>query len=110
MQENLLDKVYHDESPIEPDPEPSTSQDSIPSGVPGTEDRGRGKGQGERVEGRGRGRGKKYAKTEHVVDSMPQPVPLVPPIVKSEMSTQTDSDFETYLELSEDEFDEYQRT
>ena len=41
---------------------------------------------------------------------MPQPVPVpvpVPMVQKSDMTTQTDSDFEEFLQIPEDEFEEY---
>ena len=82
-------------------PEPSTSQefDGTKPTVKHTE-RGRGKGRG-----KGRGRGQKSIPSKVV---QPLPVQSVQSVEKSDMMTQTDSDFEEYLMMSEQEFEEYQ--
>ena len=84
--------TVQDETPIEP--EPATSHETSSAQ---TQARGRKRGRG-----RGRATGRKIAKTEHVVQPVKQ-------MVTCEISTQTDSDFEGYLEMSEEEFADYQR-
>ena len=75
--------------------EPSTSQDVAPT-VPKVRRRGRGKGRGKTAVKKSdesvKVSGHKSAETLQKVDTM----------------TQTDSDFEEYLQLSEDQFEEYQ--
>ena len=87
-----------------PDPtvlEPSTSEE-IAGTKPKVQRTERGKGRGK---GRGRGRAHKSIPTELV---HPVPVQPVQSVEKSDMMTQTDSDFEDYLIMSEQEFEEYQ--
>ena len=65
-------------------------------------ERGRARGKGR---GKGCGRGQKSIWTEVVQSAPVQPVQSVE---KYDMMTQTDSDFEEYLIMSEQEFEEYQ--
>ena len=81
-------------------PQPSTSQD-FDGTKPKVQCTERGKGRG-KSRGRGRGRGQK-SNTPAVVPSV-----TVQSVEKSDMMTQTDSDFEEYLIMSEQEFEEYQ--
>ena len=94
-----VQKDFEVEIPDPNVPQPSTSQefDGTKPKVQRTE---RGKGRG-----KGRGRGQKSIPTEVV-----QPVPVQPvqSVQKLDMMTQTDSDFEEYLVMSEQEFEEYQ--
>ena len=58
-----------------------------------------------KVTTKGKGRGKTSAKAQ-VVQPVPLPVP-VPMVQKCDMTTQTDSDFYEFLQIPEDEFEEY---
>ena len=89
-----------EEIPNAHDPEPSTSDEfsGTKPKVPRTQ---RGKGRGKGL-GKGRGRGQKSSPPE-VVQSVP-----VQSQDKSDMMTQTDSDFEEYLIMSEQDYEEYQ--
>ena len=82
-----------------PVPEPSTSEE-FGGTKPKVQCTERGKGRG-----KGRGRGQKSIPTEQVPAVAVEPVQI---LVKSDMMTQTDSDFEDYLMMSEQEFEEYQ--
>ena len=86
--------IVQDDPEPPPEPQPGTSDDT-PSNLPSQKGRGKGRGKGNP-------RGKKYQKTEHVVQPVQQ-------LVKCKMATQTDSDFESYLKLPEDQFADYQR-
>ena len=98
-----VQQYFEVENPDSNIPEPSTSQefDGTKPKVQRTErGRGRGKGRGKR-----RGRGPKLNPTD-VVQGVP--VQHTQSVEKSDMTTQTDSDFEEYLLMSEQEFEEYQ--
>ena len=87
-----------EEFPDAPVPEPSTSEEfgGAKPKVPRTQ-RGKGRGKGM---GKGRGRGKK---PPEVLQSVP-----VQSQEKLDMMTQTDSDFEEYLIMSEQDYTQYQ--
>ena len=103
LAKKAVQQYFEVENPDPSVPEPSTSQefDGTKPKVQRTE-RGRGSGKGR---GKGRGRGQKSIPTDLV-----QPVPVQPvqSVDKSDMMTQTDSDFEEYLMMSEQDFEEYQ--
>ena len=83
-----------------PDPEPSSSHDT---GTSAQEVQRKAKGKGR---GKGQPRARKSAKTVHVEHPVVQVVNVLSN--KSDMTTQTDSDFEQYLDMSEAEFQRYQ--
>ena len=62
--------------------------------------------------GKGKGKGKKSKKAEEkveiVVETIPDPVEMLP-TDKLTISTQTDSDFEDFLEMTKKEIDEYEQ-
>ena len=87
--------IVEEENPDSNIPQPSTSGD-VPL------DKAKSK---RKATTKGKARGKTLAKAQ-VAQPVPVPVPL-PILQKSDMTTQTDSDFEEFLQIPEDEFEEY---
>ena len=87
--------IVEEENPDSNIPDPSTSGD-VPVVKPKSK---------QKATTKVKGRGKKLAKGE-VVPPVPVPVPGPMP-QKCDMMTQTDSDFEEFLQVPEDEFEEY---
>ena len=78
-------------------PDPSTSDD-VPVDKPKSK---------RKATIKGKGRGKTSVKGE-VAPPVPVPVPVPGAVAeKCDMTTQTDSDFEEFLQIPEDEFEEY---
>ena len=98
-----VQQYVEEENPTAPVPEPSTS-DEFAGTKPKVQCTERGKGRGKGT-GKGRGRGVRSIPTQQL-----QPVPVQPvqSVEKSDMMTQTDSDFEEYLIMSEQDFEQYQ--
>ena len=89
-------QIVDEENPDSNIPDPSTSGD-VPVDKP--------KSKRKATPTKGKGRGKSSAKIQ-VLQPVPVPVPMGM-IQKSDMTTQTDSDFEEFLQITEDEFEEY---
>ena len=89
--------MVEEENPDSNIPQPSTSDD-VPVDKPKSK---------RKATTKGKGRGKTLAKAQ-VSQPVPVPVPVPLPMVqKSYMTTQTDSDFEEFLQIPEDEFEDY---
>ena len=92
-----IHQVVEEENPDSNIPEPSTSDD-VPVDKPKNK---------RKATTKGKGRGKTSAKGQV---GAPVPVPVAVPgamLEKCDMTTQTDSDFEEFLQIPEDEFEEY---
>ena len=92
-----IHQVVEEENPESNIPDPSTSDD-VPVDKPKSK---------QKATTKGKGRGKTSAKGQ-VAPPVPVPLPLPGAMIqKSDMTTQTDSDFEEFLQIPEDEFEEY---
>ena len=92
-----IHQMVEEENPESNIPDPSTSDD-VPVDKPKSK---------RKATTKGKGRGKTSAKGQ-VAPPVPVPVPLPGAMIqKCDMTTQTDSDFEEFLQIPEDEFEEY---